>query len=300
MSYMSNILYKQNLEENLRLLAAQRESYNEAKLYRSGYRILVFIPFLISFLVLNSYIDATDQYSVLRFLIDLFVLVLGGFLMKKTSQCQVLGANIQQKFDTNLFELPFEWKIKQDKTEIERLYCKHNKDENIEKLRNWYNDEIQHLVYPKDVLAAQKQNLFWTDSVRKDYIFFNILIFISLIIFIVLSIFMFITYSEYPLWKKIYEIFVILLSLYFFLGENILSNCKTIRSLENANNKFSALQKHILDSDDPKCIKNMLHDIQEEIFEYRKHGISVPNYYDRMKKFKLESSSRRVIRDLFN
>lgn len=86
---MSNILYKQNLEENLRLLAAQRQSYNEAKLYRSGYRILVFVPFLISFLVLNSYIDATDQYSVLRFLIDLFVLVMGGFLMKKSSQYQI-------------------------------------------------------------------------------------------------------------------------------------------------------------------------------------------------------------------
>lgn len=297
---MSNILYKQNLEENLRLLAAQRQSYNEAKLYRSGYRILVFVPFLISFLVLNSYIDATDQYSVLRFLIDLFVLVMGGFLMRKSSQYQILGANIQQKFDTNIFDLSFEWKIKQDKTEIEHLYCKHKKDENIEKLRNWYNDEIQNLTYPKDILAAQKQNLFWTDSVRKDYILFNVLIFISLLIFIALSIFMFITYSEYPMWKKIYEIFVILLSLYFFLGENILSNYKTIVLLENANKKFSALQKHIVDSDDPKCINNMLKDIQEEIFEYRQHGVSVPNYYDRMKKFKLESSSRRIIRGLFN
>lgn len=297
---MSNILYKQNSDDNLRLLAAQRQSYNEAKFYRSSYRILVLVPFLISFLVINSYIDATDQYSVIRFLIDLLVLLLGGFLMKKSSLYQVLGANIQQKFDTNIFGLPFEWKIKQDITEIERLYCKHKKDENIEKLRNWYNDEIQNLVYPKDVLAAQKQNLFWTDSVRKDYIFFNILIFISLLIFIGLSVFMFITYSEYPLWKKIYEIFVILLSLYFFLGENILSNYKTIRLLNNANNKFSSLQKHIVDSHDINCSNRMLGDIQEEIFVYRKHGVSVPNYYDRMRKFKLESSSRRMIRDLFN
>ncbi|WP_075167552.1 S-4TM family putative pore-forming effector [Acinetobacter indicus] len=297
---MSNILYKQNLDDNLRLLAAQRQSYNEAKFYRSSYRILVFVPFLISFLVINSYIDATDQYSVIRFLIDLLVLLVGGFLMNKSSLYQVLGANIQQKFDTNIFGLPFEWKIKQDITEIERLYCKHKKDENIERLRNWYNDEIQNLAYPKDVLAAQKQNLFWTDSVRKDYIFFNVLIFISLLFFIGLSIFMFITYSEYPLWKKVYEIFVILLSLYFFLGENILSNYKTIRLLNNANNKFSSLQKHIVDSDDINCSNRMLGDIQEEIFVYRKHGVSVPNYYDRMRKFKLESSSRRMIKDLFN
>lgn len=179
---MSSILHKQNLDENLRLLAAQRQSYNQAKFYRSGYRILVFVPFLISFLVLNSFIDATDQYSVFRFLIDLFVLVLGAFLMKKSSQYQVLGANIQQKFDTNIFDLPFEWKFKQDKTEIERLYCKHKKDENIERLRNWYTDEMKNLAYPKDVLAAQKQNLFWTDSVRKDYIFFNILIFMAICI----------------------------------------------------------------------------------------------------------------------
>lgn len=297
---MSNILYKQNLEENLRLLSAQRQSYNEAKFYRSCYRILVSVPCLLSFLVINNYIDATDQYSVFRFLIDLFVVFVGYFLLHKSFTYQELGANIQQKFDTNVFGLAFEWNAKKDQTEIETLYCKHKKDENIEKLRNWYSDEIDNLDYPKDVLASQKQNLFWSQKVREDYINFNIVILIVCLFYTIFSICFFLTYNDYVLWKKIYEILVILLSLYFLLGQNIVDNIRSIRLLKKANDKFSALQKHIVDSDDTRCINNMLNDIQKGIFEYRKMSVSVPNYYDRMRKFKLESSSRRIIRDLFN
>lgn len=296
---MSNILHKQNLEENLRLLAAQRQSYNEAKFYRTSYRFLILVPCLISFLVLNSYIDATDQYSVFRFILDLFVLILGGFLMQKSSQYQILGATIQQKFDTNIFNLPFEWGIKQDQTMIENLYCKHKKDENIEKLRNWYTDELKDLAYPKDILAAQKQNLFWSHNVRKDYIFFNILIFIACFIFIFISIYMFLTYSDYPLWKKLYEILVLLLAFYFFLGQNIFHNFKTIKLLNKANDKFNELQTHIIGTEDFNCAARMLEDIQKAIFEYRKKGVSVPNYYDRLRKFKMEASSRRIVKDLF-
>ena len=296
---MSSILYKQNLDENLRLLAAQRQSYNEAKLYRTSYRFLMLVPCLISFLVLNSYIDATDQYSVLRFILDLFVLILGGFLMKKSSQYQTLGATIQQKFDTSIFNLPFEWKIKQDQTMIENLYYKHKKDENIEKLRYWYTDELKELTYPKDILAAQKQNLFWSHNVRKDYIFFNILIFIACFVFIFISIYMFFTYSDYPLSKKLYEILVLLLAFYFFLGQNIFHNFKTIKLLNKANDKFNELQTHIIDTEDFNCAARMLADIQKAIFEYRKKGVSVPNYYDRLRKFKMEASSRRIVKDLF-
>lgn len=296
---MSNIFYKQNLEENLRLLAAQRQSYNEAKFYRSSYRILVFVPFWVSFLVLNSYIDATDQYSVFRFIIDFFVLFFGYFLLKKSSEYQNLGANIQQKFDTNIFGLSFEWKAKQDPTEIERLYCKHNKDENIEKLRNWYSDEIQNFSYPEDILAAQKQNLFWSQNVRKDYIFFNILIFIAFIFFTLFSVYMFLTYSDYALWKKTYEILVLLLSLYFFLVQNIFDNFKSINLLNKANDKFTEFQPYITSKQNVSCTSKMLEDIQKEIFNYRKNGVSVPNYYDRLRKFKLEASSRRIIKNLF-
>lgn len=264
---MSEILNKQNLDDNLRLLAAQRQSYNEAKFYRTSYRFLMLIPFLISFFVLNSYIDATDQYSVFRFIIDFFILILGGFLTYKSSQYQLLGATIQQKFDTRIFSLPFEWKIKQDQTVIESLYCKHKKDENIEKLRNWYTDELKNLVYPKDILAAQKQNLFWSDSVRKEYIFFNILIFI---VFLIVSIYMFFAYNDYVLWKKLYEVLVLFLAFYFFLGQNIIQNIRTIQLLNKANDKFNELKSHIIDSSDQNCSSRMLSDIQHAIFEYRK------------------------------
>lgn len=63
---MSNILHKQNLDENLRFLAAQRQINSNLKAKRSIVRLFSILIFAISVLVLNNSIKADDTYSVIR------------------------------------------------------------------------------------------------------------------------------------------------------------------------------------------------------------------------------------------
>jgi len=109
---VSNILHKQNLDENLRFLAAQRQINSNLKAKRSIVRLFSILIFAISVLVLNNSIKADDTYSVIRELFCIGVAIVSYVLIWGFESDREYASKFQKKFDSNLFDLNYDKRLK--------------------------------------------------------------------------------------------------------------------------------------------------------------------------------------------
>jgi hypothetical protein len=174
---MNEIYIEQNKPENLKLICAFRQSYYKAKrlllaqLYITVILTVCFstAKFLLKLIDLDIAAYAV-VYSVFVIILDFFILqpMISG---KRTD-----GAKIQEEFDSNLFNLPWN-KIaagkKVEKEEIDLLnedYIKRLHG-NIEKCKDWYPEEYRVFDMNRAVLSCQKTSLVYDIRLRRRFKF---------------------------------------------------------------------------------------------------------------------------------
>jgi hypothetical protein len=162
---MSAIAQRQNLPENLRLLAAMRQMYSRAKLLHKIYAgaglVLEFIaPWVI--LWRPGAKVALDIIGAIAILLSLLLRRFVGDVVKR-------AATVQEQFDVQVFDLPWNRTLV-GKTVTPELI--HDADEafkgNRDKLKNWYGDPGD-LPRPLDVLVCQRSGLVWDRRLRQSY-----------------------------------------------------------------------------------------------------------------------------------
>lgn len=292
---MSNILHKQNLEENLRYLAAQRQINSDLKVNRSIVRLFSILIFIISVLVLNNYIKADDSYSVIRELFCIGVAIISYFLIWGFESNRENASKFQKKFDSNLFDLNYEI-TSQDELTASKYAEKYNsKVGNLEKIEGWYTSAIANKVFPEDIIACQKQNLMWTRELKKHYV-----IFLSCLNFLILSSSFFIVFSFwsdsfYSKEKMIYEIIIFYLcyisAFLMPLIKHILDLCKINRYMF----LFCELKDLVGISSAKKMNLALISKIQNCIDDYRRSNLSVPDFFADGRKYVLEAKSKMWI-----
>lgn len=157
---------KQNKPESLRLLAAMRVLYSEAKFLRSmRVMVTVMLP-IISLLCLKYFPGFKEE---LAFIAGIWLIVNRIFLAEKEKRLVKEAATIQENFDTDVFQLPWNALLVGEKISLERILNLNGKSlEKEEKLIDWYPGLTStHHVF--NVLLAQKTNLHWDIEQRKIY-----------------------------------------------------------------------------------------------------------------------------------
>jgi SMODS-associating 4TM effector domain len=163
---MTTIKDQQNTVANLRLLAAQRQLYSQAKVFQRLH--------LLGALILQV---AAPVVLIVAPHLDVAMACIGGagfllsWLLLDRAQDQKVrrAATIQEQFDVAVFGLPWNSTLVGDRILPELVNAaaagfKGNTDD----LKDWYPD-LDALAYPLNVVHAQRANLVWDSRLRRDY-----------------------------------------------------------------------------------------------------------------------------------
>jgi hypothetical protein len=195
---MNTIYQKQNTTQNLKLLAAQRQLYSNAKdLQTTSILISIFVAIILPILSVRFPLSAS--YIALAGIVLTLTETLYSSRLRKCIQEK--AANIQQIFDCSV--LQFDWEsldcgnhiepeIINDASDKYKRKYKRKYSDYFKKLRNWYLVSVEQLtnfeqlpVYEARILC-QRSNVGWDIQLRRRYCQWIFIIFVFLAIFAVL------------------------------------------------------------------------------------------------------------------
>jgi hypothetical protein len=155
----------QNSPSSIRLLAAQRQLYSEAKYV---YRFRMVVSLVLACAAPPLFLLWPELKTVLGFVGIVWAciskLVLEGMETGRIKQ----AATIQEEFDTMVFRLPWNSVLTGEKVTAEIIAAASRRFKgNHELLKNWYTPGEN--VYPFSVLLCQRSSLVWDWRLRREY-----------------------------------------------------------------------------------------------------------------------------------
>ncbi|WP_270576957.1 S-4TM family putative pore-forming effector [Bacteroides cellulosilyticus] len=270
------ILYKQNLDINIDRLLAQRRLYSNAKIMQYILiAITVIIPVLIAFITnfSNLRIDDTSWiYTIYAIVVIFGEKILEIFIdrNKKTA------ASIQEKFDTNIFDIPENELLNSVfiDHDIVRKYSKKDKlnANKISRVTNWYSTRIDCLQTNIAILFCQRMNICYDQNIKKKYN--KLLISLSVLTFITLLIIS--LTNDFSLKKFIIEVILPSIPILNFTYKEINQNIESVDNLQKLReiieNKLSSLSRNdVIEIEE-------LRNIQDRIFNNRILSPLIPDF----------------------
>ena len=270
------ILYKQNLDVNIDRLLAQIRLYSNAKIMQYILiAITVIIPVLIAFITnfSNLRIDDTSWiYTIYAIVVIFGEKILEIFIdrNKKTA------ASIQEKFDTNIFDIPENELLNSVfiDHDIVRKYSKKDKlnANKISRVTNWYSTRIDCLQTNIAILFCQRMNICYDQNIKKKYN--KLLISLSVLTFITLLIIS--LTNDFSLKKFIIEVILPSIPILNFTYKEINQNIESVDNLQKLReiieNKLSSLSRNdVIEIEE-------LRNIQDRIFNNRILSPLIPDF----------------------
>ena len=291
--YLNDINKKQNEEEFLLYLFAQRKLYSNAKIINF---LLFWIGVAIYILGLLPIIKNNFDYHYN--LATVIWIVISQILNDRSVSIKLMAAEYQEYIDRSLFDFPINDDIISNLDKLKRyaidLKIKHNKEFN-EKIKpntkgtiyNWYSD-VSNLPIEIARLFCQNENCHWESKLRRDYnkvLYFLIITAISTYVYMLVK-----YYSGYAIFNLIYAIPVSIEIMKLIKHNNeIIKICDELE--DRINRVYTYISKKLNDIDN-QYLYNESIVIQRKIFDYRKTNISIPDflYYFLRKKYQKEST----------
>lgn len=249
----------QNREENKQLLAAQRQTYTDAKLMDlANACVCLLLPLGIT--VVQIFLNVPTEVIVLIWIVT----VAAGICLPKRSRRLVNeAAAMQQRFDSNVFGIKFENASRDDRriaSQAGRYHERHNGDVSKLGLNDWYSVDAED-AKPGDAIArCQRQNTEWTKRLLKRCICIEICIAVCIAAMLIILI---VHLGINPL--NLFFLF----SIIEWMVQRV-AGCRDalagVRALAGSLSSFRLSSK-----------ENILR-VQERIFEYRKAPYLVPDW----------------------
>ena len=272
---MNKIRKRQNDEDILSGLVAQKKLYSKGKKAKFIYQLIFFSMLFVSIITKNT---------VVEFLITIILFGIELYITSFVSKVIKLASEIQQYIDYKLYKFKINDKvcngtsideIKKKISEINIDYSKYaalqkanDGKSKIKGVKDWYTDIDENLPMNAAILKCQKQNTFWDEILFNKYKNYKIIKFILIIISIILMV----------VFKEI-NIAGSLLTLGFF-EINELVECK---ELQKCMDEIKVLENRIsnkIETDD-------LILIQDKIFERRSNTFIIPDILHKIKSKKI-------------
>lgn len=257
----NEILKAQETEGNIKLLAAQRQMYSDAKKYSGVATFLsLFIPIVIT--LLQGFISI--QYWILV-LIAFIILITGNQLGKHIKRLIESAAQIQQRFDSNVFDMSF-CNSNITISKIKKYSMRYVKRCGEAKLHCWYTVPLDGMNEFEAISSCQLQNAKWTKGLVTRYFILGLIV--ALLIAVAITV-------EVILGQTSWE------NLFFLLPicEWIFERFQGLINLRKKAGKLEADAEHyILNT------KENIEIIQNDIYDYRSSTILIPDWFYKLFK----------------
>jgi len=279
-----SIVERQEVSENIELLAAQKNIYSRAKNI-IGFQMILSVPIAIcaaiTIIMKPEWKEYIVIWGILVILFDLFLFT------PWVKRLQNNAAKIQELFDTKVLGLDWNEISVGKKPDAELIHeeaLKHGLEEvNIGNLRKWYPTIIESVPEKFGIIISQRSNVWWDAKMRRKYIFF-IQITLLLMTFGLIS---YGIYNKYTI-LELLVLFTPLVSTYVFSYRQMRNHSDAADRLDNLK---SSSEKIWLDALAGKAIiklKSNSRSLQDQIFEHRKKNPPIFDFLFRMFRDKNE------------
>ena len=281
---MSNgINARQNEENSIAMLAAQRQLYRDAKWYNTLFTAFaVWVPFSLAVIILIVPQNVAWQYA--SYIISIGSMVFSFVVDKWIDEKKELAAFIQQKFDVYVYSMPWNDRVFGQNRNVNHKIVENSRkilSEQKEKdsLYNWYTPAIDNKNLLEGILFCQKENCWWDVALRKRFRAISIL----MIIVLGMTIFMLGLLNN--------ESVAQLLGRFAFVVPMISWLLNTVKQLNKDIKSLNALDGNINDNKDKTM--DDLQDIQRMIYEHRKGCYAIPDFIYKLFKDNDEDKAHR-------
>jgi hypothetical protein len=292
---MNQIPITQNSETQLERLAAQRELYSSAKNYYSAESVgSVIVP--VTLTAVSVFITNISLYSALYGIC--FYLFDSLIVEPLINERRTKAAKIQELFDCDVLEIdksPFKAVSDITVEEVLTYYDAHSKIEtNIEKIKDWYPNEVGELDVSVARLICQRMNYGWDAKLRKSFSHLLKIIAVLIAILIIIGI----TVGRLP-----GEDFPLILSgilpLFRFCIKLYQDNKSSTEKLAKLNAHFDGLWEKIKRDEITKGeLGEAARRIQDEIYDNRTKNPLIPDVFYKFFRSKDEPIMARSAKSL--
>lgn len=186
---MSNgINQRQNEENSIQMLGAQRQIYNEAKILKMYvFVISVLVPLALA--TAQIFVKTNPILNTCAYIASIISMFVGVFFDKYIEKKKEVASSIQLKFDTYVYRMSWDNRLFGEKRNLcleeigksRKLFKKRGEKE---KLYNWYTRNVDEYPLEKGILFCQKENVYWDMGLRRRYRIVCNAFILSMIIFI--------------------------------------------------------------------------------------------------------------------
>ncbi|HEY4788138.1 MAG TPA: S-4TM family putative pore-forming effector [Bacteroidales bacterium] len=275
----------QNTTENISLIAAQRQLYTKAKKLRT---IRITVSIILAIIIAPFTVLKFSELKVVIGILSSIWLITVFLINFFENRIIKNAATIQEQFDTTIFNLDWNKFLAGNKVSTELIVnaarkCKIEKNT----LENWYGN-LNEISHKTSILLCQRSNLVWDWRLRR---YFAWTIIISLLLLIGIDIFIGyyikVSFPDFILGMFLPSIPA------FIMGIR-----ETIEHFEIANNK-EKLEVQITNLLDIAIDQNQnisdvdLRQIQDKIFDLRKKGTLIPDWWYKWLKGEFEEDMQK-------
>lgn len=286
------ILERQNQNENLVLLLAQREIYSSAKNIQAVSIILVsVVPAMIAMWGYISpefsakFPNIMAGYGIIAGIIE-FLLI--SFRDKKKE----LASSAQENFDKNVFDIEKNENLGVldiDDNTLLKYKTKIDNGENTDELKDWYSKEILELKTNIAVLFCQRTNVYYDYNVRNNYIIVVILFFILTL----LTVFLFGLLKDMKLSEFLLRLVSAIIPILIFSFNEIKNQKEAIKNIQDLQKIItSRIDETGLDSNANEVA---IRQIQDRIYNNRKINPLIPDFLYRLLRNKKSNSLEQAM-----
>lgn len=281
---MSNgINARQNEDNSISMLAAQRQLYRDAKCFDTlATAFSVWIPFSLAVIILIVPENVAWQYA--SYFISIGSMVFSFVIDKWIDGKKKLAAFIQQKFDVYVYSMPWNDRIFGQNRNVNHEIVANSrkilsKQEKKDLLYNWYTPAIDDKNLLDGILLCQRENYWWDVGLRKRFRAISILTIIVLDI----AVFMMGLLNNESVAQLLCR-FAFVVPMIGWLLNTVKQLNKDIKSLNELDGIINDNKAKTMDD---------LQNIQRMIFEHRKGCYAIPDFIYKLFKDNDEDKAHR-------
>jgi len=263
------IIERQELAENIELLAAQKNVYSRTKNI-IGIQVILSIPVAISAVIIAIMKPELKGYvalwGILVVIFDLFIFT------PWIKRLRDIAARIQELFDTKVLGLDWSEISVGKKPDPEVIYEEANKhglkEKSISGLKNWYPIIIDSVPEIFGLVICQRSNVWWDARMRRRYALYMRIFLVS----IAVGLIGYGLYERKDMFEFLAYLVAPLASTYIFGYRQMVEQNSAADRLDKLKEISEKIWSDALSGEEPSALKTKCRALQDQIFKHRKEN----------------------------
>lgn len=279
---MNEIVERENLEENIDKLDAQRHLYSKAK--SCTYLMFlgcVMIP--VAFSVIKAMGLKKEYFVQITVFYSFMIVIIKPLFQSHIDSLRDLATRIQQLFDCEVFGLKWNDSLCGDIPTDESIY-KAKTGENTEVLRDWYDSAVAKVERLDGIVICQRTNVVYDRELRKSWAtFVDVGIIAACVMVFTIGCF-----QKLQLWDWFLNAIVPMSPIVSWYIDIRRQNSRNSEAIKKVNTLIVKALDRLRRGE--QIEENNVEQIQNYIFLHRKSAYPIPDFIYRLKRDSSESA----------